>query len=64
MKCVYSKDAARGTVLALEAADLGGRVFNISSMNHEMSRCRMNCRVAEASRAQDVPPLRRVPSLL
>ncbi len=30
MEWVYSKDAARGTVLALEAADLGSRVFNIT----------------------------------
>src|ERR1051325_3665917 len=30
MEWVYSKDAARGTVLALEAKDLGNRVFNIT----------------------------------
>lgn len=30
MEWVYSKDAARGTVLALDATDLGGRVFNIT----------------------------------
>ena len=30
MEWVYSKDAAGGTVLALEAKDLGNRVFNIT----------------------------------
>jgi nucleoside-diphosphate-sugar epimerase len=30
MEWVYSKDAARGTVLALDATDLGDRVFNIT----------------------------------
>jgi nucleoside-diphosphate-sugar epimerase len=30
MEWVYSKDAARGTVLALDAKDLGSRVFNIT----------------------------------
>jgi nucleoside-diphosphate-sugar epimerase len=30
MEWVYSKDAARGTVLALETKDLGSRVFNIT----------------------------------
>lgn len=30
MEWVYSKDAARGTVLALEAKDLGSRVFNVT----------------------------------
>jgi nucleoside-diphosphate-sugar epimerase len=30
MEWVYSKDAAMGTVLALDAADLGSRVFNIT----------------------------------
>lgn len=30
MEWVYSKDAARGTVMALEAKDLGSRVFNIT----------------------------------
>lgn len=30
MEWVYSKDAARGTVMALDAKDLGGRVFNIT----------------------------------
>ncbi len=30
MEWVYSKDAARGTVLALEAKDLGSGVFNIT----------------------------------
>jgi nucleoside-diphosphate-sugar epimerase len=30
MEWVYSKDAARGTVLALEAADLGSGVFNVT----------------------------------
>jgi nucleoside-diphosphate-sugar epimerase len=30
MEWVYSKDAARGTVMALDAADLGSRVFNLS----------------------------------
>jgi nucleoside-diphosphate-sugar epimerase len=30
MEWVYSKDAALGTVLALDAADLGSRVFNIT----------------------------------
>src|SRR5262249_46093170 len=30
MEWVYSRDAARGTVLALEAKDLGNRVFNIT----------------------------------
>jgi nucleoside-diphosphate-sugar epimerase len=30
MEWVYSKDAARGTVMALDAKDLGSRVFNIT----------------------------------
>jgi nucleoside-diphosphate-sugar epimerase len=30
MEWVYSKDAARGTVMALDAKDLGDRVFNIT----------------------------------
>jgi nucleoside-diphosphate-sugar epimerase len=30
MEWVYSKDAARGTVMALDAKDLGNRVFNIT----------------------------------
>jgi nucleoside-diphosphate-sugar epimerase len=30
MEWVYSKDAARGTVMALDAEDLGSRVFNIT----------------------------------
>jgi nucleoside-diphosphate-sugar epimerase len=30
MEWVYSKDAARGTVMALDAQDLGNRVFNIT----------------------------------
>ena len=30
MEWVYSKDAARGTVLALRAKDLGSRIFNIT----------------------------------
>ena len=30
MEWVYSKDAARGTVLALESKDLGSGVFNIT----------------------------------
>ena len=30
MEWVYSKDAARGTVMALDAQDLGSRVFNIT----------------------------------
>ncbi len=30
MEWVYSKDAARGTVMALDAKDLGGGVFNIT----------------------------------
>ncbi len=30
MEWVYSKDAARGTVLALDAKDLGSRVFNVT----------------------------------
>lgn len=30
MEWVYSKDAARGTVLALRAPDLGSRIFNLS----------------------------------
>jgi len=30
MEWVYSKDAARGTVMALDATDLGSRVFNIT----------------------------------
>jgi nucleoside-diphosphate-sugar epimerase len=30
MEWVYSKDAARGTVMALDANDLGNRVFNIT----------------------------------
>jgi nucleoside-diphosphate-sugar epimerase len=30
MEWVYSKDAARGTVMALDAMDLGSRVFNIT----------------------------------
>src|SRR6516162_8978500 len=30
MEWVYSKDAARGTVMALDARDLGNRVFNIT----------------------------------
>ena len=30
MEWVYSKDAARGTVMALDAQDLGRRVFNIT----------------------------------
>ena len=30
MEWVYSKDAARGTVLALEANDLGTRIFNVT----------------------------------
>jgi nucleoside-diphosphate-sugar epimerase len=30
MEWVYSKDAARGTVMALDATDLGNRVFNIT----------------------------------
>jgi nucleoside-diphosphate-sugar epimerase len=30
MEWVYSKDAARGTVMALDARDLGSRVFNIT----------------------------------
>jgi nucleoside-diphosphate-sugar epimerase len=30
MEWVYSKDAARGTVMALDAADLGNRVFNLT----------------------------------
>ena len=36
MEWVYSKDAARGTVMALDAKDLGSRVFNITmgSLDH------------------------------
>jgi nucleoside-diphosphate-sugar epimerase len=30
MEWVYSKDAARGTVMALDVQDLGRRVFNIT----------------------------------
>ena len=30
MEWVYSKDAARGTVMALDAQDLGNRIFNIT----------------------------------
>jgi nucleoside-diphosphate-sugar epimerase len=30
MEWVYSKDAARGTVMALDAKDLGSRVFNVT----------------------------------
>ena len=30
MEWVYSKDAARGTVLALQAKDLGSRIFNVT----------------------------------
>ena len=30
MEWVYSKDAARGTVMALDAKDLGSRMFNIT----------------------------------
>ena len=30
MEWVYSKDAARATVLALDAKDLGGRIFNVT----------------------------------
>jgi nucleoside-diphosphate-sugar epimerase len=30
MEWVYSKDAALGTVLALEAKDLGNRIFNVT----------------------------------
>ena len=30
MEWVYSKDAARATVLALDAKDLGNRIFNIT----------------------------------
>jgi nucleoside-diphosphate-sugar epimerase len=30
MEWVYSKDAARGTVMALDAKDLGSRVFNLT----------------------------------
>jgi nucleoside-diphosphate-sugar epimerase len=30
MEWVYSKDATRGTVMALDAKDLGSRVFNIT----------------------------------
>ena len=30
MEWVYSKDAARGTVLALKAKDLGSRIFNVT----------------------------------
>lgn len=30
MEWVYSKDAARGTVLALKAKDLGNRIFNVT----------------------------------
>jgi hypothetical protein len=30
MEWVYSKDAGRGTVMALDAKDLGRRVFNIT----------------------------------
>ena len=45
MEWVYSKDAARGTVMALDAKDLGPRVFNITmgsltTPNEMASRCR------------------------
>jgi nucleoside-diphosphate-sugar epimerase len=43
MEWVYSKDAARGTVLALDAADLGSRIFNIT-----MGRLTTPAEMAEA----------------
>jgi nucleoside-diphosphate-sugar epimerase len=46
MEWVYSKDAARGTVLALDAKDLGSRVFNIT-----MGAMTTPAEMAEAIRA-------------
>jgi nucleoside-diphosphate-sugar epimerase len=43
MEWVYSKDAARGTVLALDAKDLGNGIFNIT-----MGRLTTPAEMAEA----------------
>jgi nucleoside-diphosphate-sugar epimerase len=58
MEWVYSKDAARGTVLALDAKDLGSRVFNITmgAMTTPAEMAEANQAVAPGARVKFEAP--------
>jgi nucleoside-diphosphate-sugar epimerase len=74
MEWVYSKDAGRGTVLALDAEDLGPGVFNITmgvlatpeatahALNEIIPRCKVRIETP-ASAAVALPNVKRVSDL-